>query len=219
MCTLFHTRTGARWILQYHHNYTLSFQNQTLWPLLNHSPSSSWQPEKGMVRFGLKLAVYLRWITTIKWGLCPHFASQVHWFTKLSGAFSLWSRIKYAFALDSVVFTAKPFCKKLPRKIMISRDSWAVKMAPIQKKIHYYFSANSYQLLINISEQLCSLFSGERNLSSFVVHCSFRDLVRTWRANLNYLQSFVRIQAAIYKEAVSKRNKSSNKNFKEEYIA
>lgn len=134
MCILFHTRTGARWILQYHHNYTLSFQNQTLWPLLNHSPSSSWQPEKGMVRFGLKLAVYLRWITTIKWGLCPHFASQVHWLTKLSGAFPLWSRIKYAFALDSVVFTAKPFCKKLPRKIMISRDSWAVKMAPIQNK-------------------------------------------------------------------------------------
>lgn len=60
ICVAFGLSTRVRWIFPNLHKYictlthTLSFQNPRLWPLLSHSPSSSWQPARGMVRAGWK---------------------------------------------------------------------------------------------------------------------------------------------------------------------
>lgn len=63
---MYYLSTMVRWIFPNPHksvctlSHTLSFQNLRLWPLLSHSPSSSWQPAKGMVRFGLKTCTLLQ---------------------------------------------------------------------------------------------------------------------------------------------------------------
>lgn len=60
VCVAFGLSTRVRWIFPNLHKYlwplthTLSFQNPRLWPLLSHSPSSSWQPARETVRAGWK---------------------------------------------------------------------------------------------------------------------------------------------------------------------